>query len=235
MSDAPNPTPLVMIVEDEGPMRRFLRTFLAGSGYRLQEAASGAAALQLAAENAPDITLLDLGLPDMDGQELLVKLRAWLKTPILVLSVRDQDMQKITALDHGADDYLIKPFSTGELLARIRVALRHAAEQRSGVKSAVFESGGLRVDLATRRVFVRQTEVHLTPIEFKLLSILVQHSGRVVTHQHLLQEVWGAKRSQNPQHLRVFMAGLRRKIELDPAQPRYLVTEQGVGYRLALE
>ncbi len=121
------------------------------------------------------------------------------------------------ALDHGADDYLIKPFSTGELLARIRVALRHAAEQRSGVESAVFEAPGLRVDLASRRVFVRQTEVHLTPIEFKLLSILVHHSGRVLTHQHLLQEVWGTKRSLNPQHLRVFMAGLRRKIELDPA------------------
>jgi two-component system, OmpR family, KDP operon response regulator KdpE len=235
MTDAPNPAPLVMIVEDEGPMRRFLRTFLAGSGYRLQEAASGAAALQLAAEKAPDITLLDLGLPDMDGQDLLLKLRSWLKTPIVVLSVRDQDTQKITALDHGADDYLIKPFSTGELLARIRVALRHAAEQRSGVESAVFEAAGLRVDLAARRVFVRQTEVHLTPIEFKLLSILVHHSGRVLTHQFLLQQVWGPKRSQNPQHLRVFMAGLRRKIELDPAQPRYLVTEQGVGYRLALE
>jgi two-component system KDP operon response regulator KdpE len=235
MLGVPNPAPLVMIVEDEGPMRRFLRTFLAGSGYRLQEAASGAAALELAAERPPDITLLDLGLPDMDGQDVLVKLRAWLKTPIVVLSVRDQDMQKITALDHGADDYLIKPFSTGELLARIRVALRHAAEKRSGVESAVFESAGLRVDLAARRVFVRQTEVHLTPIEFKLLSILIHHSGRVLTHQHLLQEVWGTKRSQSPQHLRVFMAGLRRKIELDPAQPRHLVTEQGVGYRLALE
>jgi two-component system KDP operon response regulator KdpE len=179
------------------------------------------------------VILLDLGLPDMDGQEVLRQLREWLRTPIIILSARDQDVQKIAALDHGADDYLTKPFSTGELLARIRVALRRAADRKSGAQSPVFESGDLKVDLAARKVFVKESQVHLTPIEYKLLTTLVQHSGGVVTHQFLLKEVWGTKREQNTQHLRVFMASLRRKIEADPAQPRHLLTEQGVGYRLA--
>jgi two-component system KDP operon response regulator KdpE len=226
--------PLVLLVEDEAPMRKFLRTFLAGAGYRLQEAGTGQDALLLAAQRPPDVVLLDLGLPDMDGQDVLRKLREWLRAPIIILSVRDQDVQKIAALDHGADDYLTKPFSTGELLARIRVALRHAADRQSGSEAPLFESAGLKVDLASRRVFVREVEVHLTPIEYKLLAALVHHSGRVLTHQYLLKEIWGPK-VQNTQHLRVFMAGLRRKIEADPTQPRYLLTEQGVGYRLAAE
>lgn len=216
-------------------MRRFLRSFLAGAGYRVQEASTGEDAIIMASRCAPDVVLLDLGLPDMDGQEVMRKLRVWLKSPIIILSVRDQDVQKIAALDQGADDYLTKPFSTGELLARIRVALRHAADKQSGHQAPIFESGDLRVDLAARKVFVGGLEVRLTPIEFKLLTTLVRHSGRVVTHQHLLQEVWGAKRVQNTQHLRVFMAGLRRKVETDPTQPRHLLTEQGVGYRLATE
>ncbi len=225
--------PFVLLVEDEAPMRKFLRTFLTGAGYRFQEAGTGQEALQLAGECPPDVVLLDLGLPDMDGQDVLRRLRQWLKAPIIVLSVRDQDAQKIAALDHGANDYLTKPFSVGELLARIRVALRHAADKQSGTESPVFESGNLKVDLSARKVLVNDAEVRLTPIEYKLLTTLVHHCGRVVTHQHLIREVWGAKRVQSTQHLRVFMASLRRKIEADPAQPRHLLTEQGVGYRLA--
>ena len=213
-------------------MRRFLRTFLTGVGYRLQEAGTGEDALALAAQSPPDVVILDLGLPDMDGQDVIRKLRGWLKAPIIILSVRDQDVQKIAALDHGADDYLTKPFSTGELLARIRVALRHAAEKQSGHQAPTFESGDLKVDLSSRRVFVRDIEIRLTPIEYKLLTTLVHQSGRVLTHQYLLQEVWGAKRVQNTQHLRVFMAGLRRKIEADPIRPTILVSESGIGYRL---
>jgi two-component system, OmpR family, KDP operon response regulator KdpE len=235
MSSAPADSPLLLLVEDEAPMRRFLRSFLTGAGYRLLEAGTAEEAMLLAQQKRPDLVILDLGLPDMDGQELLGKLRGWLKVPIIIVSVRDQDVQKIAALDHGANDYLTKPFSTGELLARIRVALRHAADKQSGNETPVFKCGGLTVDVVARRVFARDVEVRLTPIEYKLLTTLVQHSGRVVTHQYLLKEIWGAKQAQNTQHLRVFMAGLRRKIEVDPAQPCYLLTEQGVGYRLATE
>ncbi len=226
---------LVMIVEDEAPMRRFLRSFLSRYEYRLTEAATGEEALALAAESPPDLVLLDLGLPDMDGQEVLERLREWLRSPIIVLSVRDQDKQKIAALNHGADDYLTKPFSTGELLARIQVALRRAAPGAASDAPPVFECGELKVDMGTRRVSVRGTEVHLTRLEYKLLVTMVRYAGKVLTHQFLLGEVWGPKHAENTQHLRVFMAGLRRKIESEPARPRYLLTEQGVGYRLALE
>jgi two-component system, OmpR family, KDP operon response regulator KdpE len=232
MSIAPTTSPLVLLVEDEAPMRKFLKAFLTGAGYRIEEAGSGEEALTQAAQNPPDVVILDLGLPDMDGQELLSKLRDWFNAPILILSVRNQDAQKIAALDHGADDYLEKPFSTGELLARIRVALRHAAKVNNGNELAVFESGDLKVDFAARRVYVKDAEIHLTRIEYKLLTTLVRHVGKVLTHQFLLAEVWGPEQAEKFQHLRVFMAGLRRKIEADPAQPRYLVTEQGVGYRL---
>ncbi|HZZ27792.1 MAG TPA: response regulator [Pirellulales bacterium] len=235
MSTATSSPPLVLLVEDEAPMRKFLRAFLSGAGYRIEEASAGEEALSIAAESPPDVVILDLGLPDMDGQEVLRKLRDWLKAPIIVLSVRNQDVQKISALDHGADDYLQKPFSTGELLARIRVALRHTAQVQTGNEAPVFESGDLKVDLAARRVFVRGEEVHLTRMEYNLLTTLVRYAGKVLTHQFLLAEVWGPTQAENTQHLRVFMAGLRRKIEADPAQPRHLLTEQGVGYRLAFE
>ncbi|MBA4104717.1 MAG: DNA-binding response regulator [Pirellula sp.] len=215
-------------------MRRFLRTFLTGASYRLAEAASGEEAIQAAVESPPDLILLDLGLPDMDGQEVIRRLREWLQVPIIVVSVRDQDKQKILALTNGADDYLTKPFSTGELLARIQVAFRHSAS-RQGEASPLFSSGELQIDLATRRVRVNGDEVRLTRLEHKLLLTLAKHAGKVLTHQFLLSEVWGPKRIEGVQHLRVFMAGLRRKIELEPAQPRYLLTEQGVGYRLAVE
>ncbi len=176
-----------------------------------------------------------MGLPDLDGQEVLKRLREWLKAPIIILSARDQEQQKIAALDSGADDYLTKPFSTGELLARIRAALRHAAQVGGQTPLSAFEQGDLKVDLAARRVFVKGNEVHLTPIEYKMLTTLVHHCGKVLTHRQLLKEVWGPGQVQETHYLRVFMAGLRRKIEEDPAQPRYLLTEQGVGYRLAAD
>lgn len=226
-------SPLILVVEDELPIRRFLRTALTGENYRLAEAETGQLAIRLAAQQPPDLVILDLGLPDMDGQEVLQQLREWLKAPILILSARDQEKQKVAALDHGADDYLTKPFSTGELLARIRVALRHAAGAHGAEDSAEFSSGDLRVDLAGRRVFVRGSEIHLTPLEYKLLTTLIKHAGKVLTHRFLLKEVWGPHHLQESHYLRVFMASLRRKIEDDPAQPRYLITEQGVGYRFA--
>ncbi|HTQ38443.1 MAG TPA: response regulator [Pirellulales bacterium] len=235
MSASISSPPLVLLVEDEAPMRKFLRAFLSGAGYRIEEASAGEQALSVAAQNPPDVVILDLGLPDMDGQEVLRKLRDWLKSPIIVLSVRNQDAQKIMALDHGADDYLQKPFSTGELLARIRVALRHNAYVQNGNETPIFESGDLKVDLSARRVVLSGAEVHLTRMEYNLLTTLVRHAGKVLTHQFLLAEVWGPSQAENTQHLRVFMASLRRKIEADPAQPHYLLTEQGVGYRLASE
>lgn len=226
---------LILLVEDELPIRRFLRASLTGEGYRLAEAVNGEQALRLAAQQPPDLVILDLGLPDLDGQEVLRRLREWLRAPIIVLSARDQEQQKVTALDHGADDYLTKPFGTGELLARLRVALRHAAHLTSGRETSAFLCGDLKVDLATRRVFVKEAEVHLTPLEYRLLTLLVRHAGKVLTHRYLLKEVWGPQQVQETHYLRVFMASLRRKLEHDPAQPRYLLTEQGVGYRLAAE
>jgi two-component system KDP operon response regulator KdpE len=225
---------LVLLVEDELPIRRFLRSALSAEGYRLAEAEEGRQALRLAVQQPPDLVLLDLGLPDMDGQEVLLQLREWLHAPIVVLSARGQEKDKVAALDAGADDYLTKPFSTGELLARIRVALRHAA--RAGEQeSPTFVLDELQVDLAARRVEVRGAEVRLTPLEYKLLTTLVRHAGKVLTHRFLLKEVWGPQQSDETHYLRVFMANLRRKIEADPAAPRYLLTEQGVGYRLAAE
>ncbi len=227
--------PLLLLIEDELAIRRFLRASLTAENLRLVEAENAEQALRLAAQQPPDLVILDLGLPDMDGQEVLKQLREWLQAPIIVLSAHDQEVQKIAALDHGADDYLTKPFSTGELLARIRVALRHAARVEGDRESALFACGDLKVDLSARRVYVKQTEIHLTPIEYKLLTTLVRHAGKVLTHRHILKEVWGPDQIQETHYLRVFMAGLRRKIETDPAQPRYLLTEQGVGYRLTTE
>lgn len=225
-------TPRVLLVEDEAPLRSFLAASLASVDYRVDEAGTGQGALRSAADQPPDLVILDLGLPDMDGQEVLRQLREWLRAPIIVLSARDQEQQKIAALDHGADDYLTKPFSTGELLARLRVALRHTAQPGGDFGATTFERGDLKVDLAARRVFVRGGEVHLTPNEFKLLAALVRYPGKVLTHRQLLTEVWGPQQVRETHYLRVFMANLRRKLEDDPAMPRYLITEQGVGYRL---
>jgi two-component system, OmpR family, KDP operon response regulator KdpE len=226
------PTPLILLVEDELPIRRFLRTSLASEDYKLIEAETGQQAIRVAAQQPPDLVILDLGLPDIDGQDVLRQLREWLKAPIIILSARDQEKQKVMALDNGADDYLAKPFSTAELLARIRVALRHAAKVGGEGESSTFTSGDLKVDLANRKVFVRHHEVHLTPLEYKLLTALVKHAGKVLTHRFLLNEVWGPLHGRETHYLRVFMASLRRKIEEDPSEPRILLTEQGIGYRL---
>lgn len=226
--------PLVLVVEDEPSIQKFLAASLTTAGYRLAEAYTGEQAIREATQQPPDLVILDLGLPDIDGQTVLARLREWLRAPIIVLSARDQEQQKVLALDHGADDYLTKPFSTAELLARMRVALRHAAKTGEA-ESPIFQTGELKIDLATRRVFIRDEEIHLTPIEYKILTTLAHHAGKVLTHRQLLQAVWGPQQSQEVHYLRVFMAGLRRKIEADSAQPRYLLTEQGVGYRLAAE
>jgi two-component system, OmpR family, KDP operon response regulator KdpE len=226
--------PLVLVVEDEPSIQKFLAASLTAAGYRLAEAYTGEQAIREATQQPPDLVILDLGLPDIDGQTVLARLREWLHAPIIVLSARDQEQQKVLALDHGADDYLTKPFSTAELLARMRVALRHAAKTGEA-ESPVFQTGELKIDLSTRRVFIRDEEIHLTPIEYKILTTLAHHAGKVLTHRQLLEAVWGPQQSQEVHYLRVFMAGLRRKIEADSAQPRYLLTEQGVGYRLAAE
>jgi two-component system KDP operon response regulator KdpE len=223
-----------LLVEDEAQMRRFLRASLTANGYRLVETATGGEAIAQAAQYNPDLVLLDLGLPDMDGLAVTRALREWTRAPIIVISARDQEQDKIAALDGGADDYLTKPFGTGELLARLRVAIRHK-ERAGGEAESAVTVGELRIDLARRQVFAQDREVHLTPIEYKLFSVLMKHAGRVLTHRQLLKEVWGPTSVDQTQYLRVYMAELRHKLEPEPARPRYLVTEPGVGYRLKVE
>jgi two-component system KDP operon response regulator KdpE len=225
---------LVLIVEDEPGVRRFLKAGLPTHGFRVIEAETGTAALRDASQYVPDLVLLDLGLPDMDGLTVTRRLREWTSVPIVVLSARGQEAQKVTALDAGADDYLTKPFSFPELLARMRAALRRSARP-SGSPSTVFESGPLRVDLERRRVHVEGREVRLTPPEYRLLVALVKHAGRVVTHRQLLSEVWGPGNAEQSRYLRVYMTHLRRKLERDPAGSRLFETEAGVGYRLRVE
>jgi two-component system KDP operon response regulator KdpE len=225
------PRPVVVLIEDEPQMRRFLRTVLPGQGYTLFEAETGQQGLIEAAVRKADIVILDLGLPDMDGVEVVKRLREWSAIPVIVLSARAQEEDKVAALDAGADDYLTKPFGVSELLARLRVALRHATRGPEGTQ--VFESGPLKVDLAVRRVEVGGRAVHLTPIEYRLLSVLVRHAGKVLTHRQLLKDVWGPSHIEHAHYLRIYMAQLRRKLEEDAAQPRFLLTEPGVGYRLA--
>jgi len=229
------PERLVLLVEDEPQMRRFLRAALVGHGYRLAEAETGSAALTEAATRNPEVVLLDLGLPDMDGIEVTRRLREWSQIPIIVISARGQEKDKVTALDAGADDYLTKPFGVDELLARMRVARRHHEALAGGDEEAVFTRGEIRVDLARRQVFVGGEEKHLTPTEYRLLAALVRNAGKVLTHRHLLKEAWGPAYASETQYLRVYMGQLRHKLEPDPARPRYLVTEPGVGYRLRLE
>ena len=223
--------PLVLVIDDEPPMRRFLRAALASQGYQVVEASTGADGLAQASMRTPELILLDLGLPDMDGLAVTQRLRAWTTTPILVLSARGQEGDKIAALDAGADDYVTKPFAMGELTARMRAALRRSARGDDGAE-AIFEAGDLKVDRDRRVVTVRGEEAHLTPIEYKLLVALTKNPGRVLTHHHLLREVWGPGAVEQHHYLRVYMAQLRHKLEKDPARPRHLVTEPGVGYRL---
>lgn len=232
MSD---PLPLILIIEDELPIRRFLHAALTAASYRWIEAGTAQEGLSQAALRQPDLVILDLGLPDMDGLEVVRQLRGWSAVPIIILSARQQEGDKVLALDAGADDYLTKPFGIAELLARLRVAMRHASRTAAGSDSPIFEVGDLHIDLALREVFVAGEEVHLTPIEFKLLATLVHNAGKVMTHRQLLREVWGPGYADESHYLRVFVAQLRRKIEADPARPRYLITEPGVGYRLRAE
>ena len=227
-----DPAIRVLIVDDEPQIRRFLRTSLSAQGYRVIEASCGREALTLTTTERPELVLLDLGLPDIDGLEVLHRLREWSTVPILVISVRGQEAQKIAALDGGADDYVTKPFGMGELLARIRAALRHQLQTET--EEPVFRSGGLTVDLVRRLVTVNGHEVKLTPKEYDLLRVLVTHAGKVLTHRQLLQAVWGPGAVHATPYLRVYVGQLRQKLEHDPAQPRYLLTEPGVGYRLGL-
>jgi two-component system KDP operon response regulator KdpE len=226
------PAPLILLIEDEPQMRRFLRTALTTNDYRLVEAETAKEGLAQAAARNPDVILLDLGLPDRDGIDVTRELREWTGTPIIVLSARGREQDKVAALDVGADDYLTKPFGVEELLARIRVALRHAALPPGAAPEPIFEAGVLRVDLAERRVWRQGEEIHLTPTEYKLLATLVRHAGKVLTHRQLLKEVWGANYVNQSHYVRVYLAQLRQKIEADPARPRLLLTEPGVGYRL---
>ena len=228
---ADNP-PTVLVIEDEAQIRRFLRATLTANGYQLLEATTAQEGLVQAATRQPEVVILDLGLPDLDGLEVTRRLREWTAVPIIVLSARGQESDKVTALDAGADDYLTKPFSVGELLARLRVALRHAARTSQEPGEPTFAVGELCVDLGRRQVSIAAQQVHLTPIEYKLLTTLVRYAGRVVTHRQLLQEVWGPGHTEASHYLRVYMGQLRHKLEADPARPRYLVTEPGVGYRL---
>jgi len=228
-----SPAPVILLIEDEPQMRRFLRVALEGSGYRYLEAATGQEGLALAVQHRPEAILLDLGLPDMDGLDLMARLREWSHTPVIVISARGQEADKVGALDAGADDYLTKPFGTRELLARIRVALRHADPEAA--EEPVFVLGRWRVDLAKRQVLVEGREVHLTPLEYSLFTTLIHHAGKVVTHRQLLKEVWGGAAGAQPLYLRVYMTQLRHKLEEEPSRPKYLQTEPGVGYRLFIE
>lgn len=227
--------PLVLVVEDEPQLQRILRLMLEGNGMRYMEALTAAEAIKRIGQQPPDLIVADLGLPDGDGIEVIRAARAVTSVPILVLSARSQELDKVAALDAGADDYVTKPFSSGELLARLRVGLRHAAARVTGSAQQVFQLGELKVDLVQRQVWMRGDMVHLTPIEYRLLVALIDRVGRVVTHPELLKAGWGPGKLDQQHYLRIYMAGLRRKLELDPAQPEYLLTEIGSGYRLVGE
>jgi two-component system KDP operon response regulator KdpE len=229
----PQAGPIILVIEDDPPIQKFLRVTLTSQNYRLVEADTGKAGLLQAASCQPDLVVLDLGLPDMDGVDLVKQLREWSKVPIIVVSARGKEQDKIVALDAGADDYLTKPFGVGELLARVRVALRRVASTGTEAGAPVFTIGRLRVDLSCRQVFVADQQVHLTPNEYRLLAVLVKHAGKVLTHHQLLQEVWGPGSTEEDHYVRVYINQLRQKLEADPARPRYLLTETGVGYRLA--
>jgi len=222
----------ILLIEDEPQMRRFLRVTLQAHGYLLIESATGQDGLIQVATRNPDVVLLDLGLPDIDGLEVTKQLRQWSQVPLIVISAREQEEDKVRALDAGADDYLTKPFGASELLARIRVSLRHMAMQHAGSEEPVFVLDNLKVDLAKRQVLLDGREVHLTPIEYRLLALLIKHAGKVITHTHILKEVWGTAYAGQTHYLRIYMAQLRHKLEADPARPRFFINEPGVGYRL---
>ena len=229
MNETPLPKPSALVIDDELQIRRLLRVCLEEKGYRVSEAATGQDGIAQAAQYPPDVVILDLGLPDMDGVSVLKRLREWTKVPVVVLSVRDREEDKIAALDNGADDYVTKPFGTGELLARLRVAQRHVQSQCENV---VFRSGALEVDLAGRTVTLNGKMVKLTATEYSLLRLFVQHAGKVLTHRQILREVWGPNYTEQTHYLRVYMTHLREKLEADSSSPTLLITEPGIGYRL---
>jgi two-component system KDP operon response regulator KdpE len=222
---------IILLIEDERQMRRFLRVTLQSEKYGVLEAETADDGLSQAATRNPDVVLLDLGLPDMDGLLVIEKLREWTAVPVIVISAREQEGDKIKALDRGADDYLTKPFGAGELLARIRVALRHAAPKSKDHGEAFFVAEDLRIDFLKRQVYCGTREIHLTPIEYRLLTVLVRNAGRVMTHRQILKEVWGPPYVEQTHYLRVFMNQLRKKIEADSTRPRFLLNEPGIGYR----
>jgi two-component system, OmpR family, KDP operon response regulator KdpE len=222
---------IILLIEDDVQMRRFLRIAIENEQYRLLEADTAKAGLTIAASWNPVIVLLDLGLPDMEGIEVIKRLREWSKVPVIIISARDQEHDKVRALDAGADDYLTKPFGVGELLARIRVAIRHKMFRESGQEECEFVAENLHIDYSRRQVFLDNVEIHLTPIEYRLLTVLTQHAGKVLTHRQLLKEVWGPSHVDQSQYLRVYMTQLRHKIEKEPARPRFLINEPGIGYR----
>lgn len=224
--------PTLIIIEDDPQLRRFLRTGLGAQGFRIFEADTGRQGLVEIGARKPDLVILDLGLPDMDGVEVVRAARNWTQLPILILSARNAEQDKIEALDAGADDYLTKPFGMGEMLARIRVALRHSVQTPSDTPEGIFSVGDLRIDLEKRLVYLRGQEVHLTPIQYRLLAVLAKHADKVLTQRQLLKEVWGPAHTDNPHYLRIYMSQLRQKLEADPTRPQYLLTESGVGYRL---
>jgi two-component system KDP operon response regulator KdpE len=226
--------PQILIIEDEPEIRKFLRVTLEQQGYGVAEAITGSEGIKRITTYPPELVILDLGLPDMDGSEIISTVRGWSKLPIIVLSARDREQDKVTALEAGADDYLSKPFGTNELLARIKVALRHASTNPNK-EEIIFEYVGLKVDLAKRLVLVDAQEIHLTPIEYKLLAMLVKHAGKVVTHKQLLSEVWGKNSSTQSHYLRLHTQHLREKLGDDATKPKYILTEAGVGYRLRCE
>lgn len=219
----------ILVIDDEVAIRRFLRAVLSDEGFTIYEAEHGHAGLAATASLRPDVILLDLGLPDLDGVEVIKRIREWSPVPLIVLSVREREEDKIAALDAGADDYLNKPFGVGELLARIRVALRRAQQE---IPEPTFVRDGLEVNLELRRVLMGGREVQLTPTEYDLLRLFISQAGKVLTHRHILSKIWGPSHLEQPHVLRVNISNLRRKIEPDPAQPRYIITEPGVGYRL---
>lgn len=226
--------PEILLVEDDPQIRRFLRVMLNAEEYRLHEASTGEDGLAQAAARTPDLILLDLGLPGIDGIDVIKKARAWTQIPILIISARNQEREKVDALDAGADDYITKPFAPAEVSARIRAALRRAAVIDKNDSSSAIVFGNVSVNLVARRVVVDGNEVHLTPNEYKLLQTLIKHAGKVLTQRQLLKEVWGPEHVQEREYLRVFMSQLRQKLESDPAHPKHLITEPGVGYRLII-
>lgn len=233
MNESHRATSNVLIIEDDVPMRRFLRAALENEGHQVTEAGTARDGMTMILGHLPDLVLLDLGLPDADGMTVLGRVREWSQVPVVILSARGQEVDKVDALNAGADDYLTKPFGVPELLARVRVALRHSACLKAGAgeASSRFEVGDLAVDLAARRVTVKGADLHLTRTEYRLLVTFVKNAGKVLTHRYLLQEVWGPGCAQQTHYPRMYVANLRRKLEEDPAEPRYLLTEQGVGYR----